>query len=103
MLKNILSSISKTGYISKSRLAGELNVSKELIDDGIRRLMDMGYLIEEQTGENCSTSCGGCPFAKSCNKEIVKTFRLSDTATAYLNRDEVCFAYSSHCKNDEEK
>ncbi|MGI6752170.1 MAG: FeoC-like transcriptional regulator [Anaerovoracaceae bacterium] len=80
MLKDILHSIDKTGYISRSQLATDLNVSKEVVDDGILQLLRMGYLIEDKTSVGCAEYCGKCPFAKSCNKDIIKTFRLSDEA-----------------------
>lgn len=78
MLKDMLRIINRDAYISRTQLAGELNVSKEIVDDGINQLLRMGYLLEEETGEGCSTSCAKCPFAKSCNKEIIKTFKISD-------------------------
>ena len=78
MLKDMLKIIRRDGYISRPRLAKELNVSGETVDDGINQLMRMGYLTEEKTGEGCSTSCAKCPFAQNCSKEIVKAFRISE-------------------------
>ncbi|NLS45522.1 MAG: HTH domain-containing protein [Firmicutes bacterium] len=78
MLMDILKIFSKENYISRSRMAEELNVRKETIDDGISQLLQMGYLLENKTSKNCSTVCNNCPFVKTCNKGIVKTFKISD-------------------------
>ena len=48
MLKDIMKSIKKNGYISKSMLAGELNTSEDMIDEGIDQLLRMGYIINEE-------------------------------------------------------
>jgi Mn-dependent DtxR family transcriptional regulator len=86
MLRNILEIIGRDGYLSRTQLATELKVDKGVIDEGINQLIRMGYLIEEETGEHCQTSCSNCPFAKNCGKEIVKMFRISDKGKGYLNR-----------------
>ncbi len=78
MLKDILKTIQKDGYISRTKLARQLGLSEAMINDGIKELVRMGYLEEEKTGENCPTICAKCPFAKNCNKEIVKTFKIAD-------------------------
>ena len=86
MLENILRIINRDGYISKSMISRELDISEEMIDEGINQLLRMGYILEEKTGEDCSTLCGNCPFAKNCNKEIVKTFEISDKGSSVLNK-----------------
>lgn len=85
MLKDILRFINRDGYISRAMLARELNVSEEMIDEGISQLVRMGYILEEETGEGCSTFCIKCPFAKSCNKGVVKTFQMSDKGKRCLD------------------
>ncbi len=85
MLDRILRIIDRDGYISRSRLAGELNLPREMIDEGIGQLIRMGYLVEENTAEGCSTICAKCPFAKNCGKEIVKIFKISGKGKGYLN------------------
>ncbi|NLK08424.1 MAG: winged helix-turn-helix domain-containing protein [Firmicutes bacterium] len=84
MLTDILKIIDRDGYISRSELSRELDVYQSMIDDGITELLRMGYLLEVQTGEDCPTVCAGCPFAKQCSKEIVKTFQVSDKGRHYL-------------------
>ncbi|NLA25894.1 MAG: hypothetical protein GX878_00715 [Firmicutes bacterium] len=84
MLKGILKIINRDGYISRSRLAKELGVVQDVVDDGMAQLLRMGYLVEEERGADCATSCANCPFARNCSKEIVKVFKISDKGSAYL-------------------
>lgn len=86
MLKEILKIINKQGYISRNTIAKELNISEEIVDDGIRQLTRMGYILEDKTGEDCTTFCGSCPYAKSCSKDIVKTFQISDKGIKFLEK-----------------
>ena len=86
MLKDILRIIIREGYISKTMLAAELKTSAEMVEDGIAQLVRMGYIVEEQTGEDCAVFCGSCPFAKTCGKEIVKAFAISDKGQGVLGR-----------------
>ncbi|MFA5536507.1 MAG: winged helix-turn-helix domain-containing protein [Bacillota bacterium] len=86
MLKDILRIINRDGLISRTILADELNLTQAVVDDGIDQLLRMGYLLEEKTGENCSTFCTSCPFAKNCSKEIIKTFQISEKGKRYLTR-----------------
>lgn len=78
MLKDILNKINKDGYFSNRILAKELNVTEDVISDAISQLIRMGYIVKEESSYDCSTACGGCPFAQSCNKEIIKTYQISE-------------------------
>jgi len=78
MLKEILKVIDRDRFLSIPMLSKELKVSEALIDEGIFELLRMGYIIKEETGESCSTVCARCPFAKTCNKEIIKTYRITE-------------------------
>lgn len=84
MLQDILKIINRDSYISKTRIARELNIHEGVVEDAINRLVEMGYLSEEKTSADCADSCKGCPFAKSCNKEIVKAFKLSEKGSRYI-------------------
>ena len=84
MLKDMLTAINKSGYLSRSKLAQELRVPEAVIDQGIANLIQMGYLIKEETGESCPTTCGSCPFAKTCGKEILTIYRMSDKGKAVV-------------------
>ncbi|NLY72990.1 MAG: hypothetical protein GX079_04810 [Tissierellia bacterium] len=80
MLKDILKIINEEGYISRPTIARRLNTTEDMVDQGIEKLVQMGYLTQEETGFNCATTCGSCPSAKSCGKEIITTFKISDRA-----------------------
>lgn len=84
MLKDILKIIDREGLISKTQIAKELELQFDIIEEGVNQLLRMGYLIEDKTGESCSTFCSSCPFAKTCHKEILKTFKISDKGKKYL-------------------
>ena len=84
MLKEILNLISRDGYISISKLSSELKISEELVDEGIKQLLRMGYIIKEETGANCSVACSTCPYAKTCNKEVVRIYSISDKGDSFL-------------------
>ena len=86
MLKDILRIINQKGYISRTMLAAELGFPREMVDEGLAQLRRMGYIFEEETGQNCSSFCANCPYAKSCSKEIVKTFVLSDKGQQLLKK-----------------
>lgn len=84
MLEDILKIIKRDGYISRSRLAGELNLDRGMVDGAIDELVNRGYLLEGETSEGCSTFCANCPYAKSCSKEIVKVYRMSDKGNRHV-------------------
>ena len=84
MLKDILKIIGREGYISKSMLAGELHTSEKMVDEGIKQLLRMGYISEEETGKDCTEFCAKCQFAQNCGKEIVKTFKISEKGSNFL-------------------
>ncbi len=87
MLIDILRAIKRDRLLSRPRLASELKVSEDLIDQGVQQLIRMGYLIKEETGQACVTSCGSCPYAAACGKTIVTTYRISDKGHLLLARE----------------
>lgn len=84
MLKDLLRAISRDGYVSASKLSNELMVSKSMVEDGIEQLIRMGYILREVAGEVCASTCTNCPFAKSCSKEILKIYKISDKGNDLL-------------------
>ena len=88
MLGDILRIINEDGYISRFRLAGKMNISKGLVDEGINQLLRRGYLLADNTGEGCSAFCTRCPFANNCGRKIVKVFRISAKGSGFLKRFE---------------
>jgi DNA-binding transcriptional MocR family regulator len=85
MLRELLAAIERDQMLSKSKLARELKVSEAVIDQALQQLIRMGYLIREQGGEPCPVSCGSCPLAASCGKEILVTYRITDKGHQLLS------------------
>lgn len=88
MLKDILFAIERDKILSKTRLAREFKVTVPMIDDAIDQLLRMGYLVKEETGNDCVVSCGSCPMASQCGKDILTTYVLSDKGRALLAQAE---------------
>lgn len=86
MLADILRAIDRDGYISRSQLAKELGVAEGMVSLGIDHLLQMGYLVAEEKGADCASTCANCPFARNCSKEIVKLFTISDRGKNYLGK-----------------
>lgn len=86
MLREILSIIRETGYISKSQIAQELDSTEDLVEMGLDQLIRMGFILEEKKNTSCSSSCGSCPYAKACNKTIVRSFELAEKADLFLDK-----------------
>ncbi len=78
MLQDILNLISEYGFISRVLLASKLNVSLKSIDNALFHLINMGYIIEEEKSLECDTVCSKCSFINTCQKDIIKTYILSD-------------------------
>lgn len=77
MLKGILRHLNDDAYFSLIRLADKLNTSPGAAEAAIQQLVRMGYIKEEKTGEACASSCGGCPSAQHCGKEIVNIYEIT--------------------------
>lgn len=86
MLKDILNIINRDGFISKSKISTELNMSDELVEFGFNDLLRMGYLLEDNTSFQCEGSCSGCAYGNSCKKEIIKTYIISEKGNNFLMR-----------------
>lgn len=84
MLKDILKIINKENLISKTQIAEELDLQVDMIEEGVNQLLRMGYLIEDKTAKGCIRFCSNCPYAKSCHKDILKTFKISDKGKKHL-------------------
>lgn len=85
MLKSLLKEIASSKVFSKSNLAKSLNISEAMMEDLISQLIRMGYIIEDLGSPTCETSCGRCPYARSCNVNPVKMYHLSEKGKVYLN------------------
>ena len=77
MLKELLNVIKGSDYISKSNISERLKMSEELVEEGFEQLIRMGYIKEDVRGIKCDIGCGGCPYAKSCDKVPIKTIKIT--------------------------
>jgi len=84
LLKELLLEIKNSKYISKANIAIKLNKPVELIEDGFEQLIRMGYISEDGGLSNCSSACGSCPYANSCNKIPVKTMKITEKGEKLL-------------------
>lgn len=84
MLKEILKIINSSGYLSNRELAKQLGVTEEVIAGAIKQLIDMDYLKKEEKGAACSTACARCPYAKSCNKDILETYQITEKGMSVI-------------------
>ena len=84
MLRELLAAIERDQLLSKSKLATELRVPEAVIDQALHQLIRMDYLVREQGGAPCPVSCGSCPLAASCGKEILVTYRITEKGQQLL-------------------
>lgn len=84
MLKDVLARIGGFGYVSKSLIARELQISESMVEEAIAQLLRMGYMSVEEEGATCNASCKGCAFANFCHKDVVKMYQLTDRGRALL-------------------
>ncbi|MFA7671993.1 MAG: FeoC-like transcriptional regulator [Sphaerochaetaceae bacterium] len=85
MLKEVLNSIYKNGFLARKMVASELKIPEELVDESINQLIRMNYIALEDTGATCTTTCKGCAFANNCGKEIVKMYKITDRGYSLLS------------------
>ena len=85
MLRELLVEIQNLVVLSnKKEMAVKFNKPVELIEDGFEQLIRMGYISQDDDLNNCNSSCGNCPYSKSCNKMPVKTIKLTEKGERYL-------------------
>lgn len=84
MLKETLSLINKTNLYSHPHISKELNITEDLAKVLVEDLIRMGYLIEDLSSSACNISCNKCPYARSCNTTLVKTFKISSKGERLL-------------------
>lgn len=85
MLEEILRYIEKTGVISKTQISRDLSMPLNLVELGFTELTRMGFLEKDQP-QSCSPSlCGGCPFAKSCHKDLVSSYSITEKGQKLIN------------------
>ncbi len=84
MLKDLLSAINDSDYISRSNISERLKISEELVEEGFEQLIRMGYIKEDVRGVKCDIGCGGCPYARSCDKVPIKTIKITEKGERLL-------------------
>jgi len=77
VLKELLWEIKEAPYLSKMSLAEKLEQPLALIEDGLARLVQMGYLKEDSGVFDCELPCKKCPYAAACGKVPIKTVALT--------------------------
>lgn len=77
MLKDLLKEINQTKAFSTAHVSKKFKLSEDTVKDMILQLVRMGYLIEDLGTIACETSCGKCPYARICNANPTKLYRLS--------------------------
>lgn len=85
MLKEVLKSMDETGTLVKNKMAKDLNISEEFLDDLIEQLIRMEYLKEDLGSPTCETKCRSCPLA-TCNTTPVKMYQISEKGRGLLNK-----------------
>lgn len=88
MLKDVLIEINKSSSFSKSTISKNLNIPEGMIDDLIKQLTRMGYLIEILGSANCDTPCNSCPYTRNCNSNPIKMFSISEKGKDLLKNIE---------------
>ncbi len=84
MLKDILQRINQEGYLSASNLARQLDTSASAVEAGVEQLVRMGYLVRDVTGRDCTVVCAGCPYAVSCSKDILTSYKITGKGESLL-------------------
>ena len=84
MLKELLTAIKESDYISKSNISKRLKISEELVEEGFEQLIRMGYIEEDTRGIKCDIGCGSCPYAEACDKMPIKTIMITEKGERLL-------------------
>lgn len=87
MLKDVLNEINQLNSFSKSLISKNLNLPIEIIDDLVQQLIRMGYLDRIESPSYCERPCSSCPYARSCNIDLVKMYQVSQKGHDLLNNN----------------
>lgn len=83
MLKRLLNEINRSTMFSRTDIGKKLNISDEMIDNGIDELVRMGYIIEEMGSPICENKCKSCAYSR-CTTIPIKMFTVSDKGKKLL-------------------
>lgn len=84
MLKELLVEIGNCDYLSKRILASKLGTPVSLIEGGLRQLVRLGYLAEDEGLQNCDLPCGKCPYTTMCNQNQLQTMTITKKGRQFL-------------------
>ncbi|HAE91290.1 HTH domain-containing protein [Tissierella praeacuta] len=84
MLRDVLKEISNAKVFSVSLIAKKLNISETLVEDAVKELSRMNYIIEDMGSPTCETKCSGCSMKAFCNTVPIKTISLTDKGMKLL-------------------
>lgn len=87
MLKNILKELNNSNSFSVNSLSKKFNVDSELIESAIEKLINLKYIKKDKTSDSCGSFCSSCPYANSCNKDLINFYQLTEKGINYLNKD----------------
>ncbi|MFA5523051.1 MAG: winged helix-turn-helix transcriptional regulator [Tissierellales bacterium] len=84
MLKDVLKEIFNAKAFSISLIAKNLNISEGLVEDSVKELLRMGYIIEDMGSPTCDTPCSGCAMKAFCNSVPIKIYAIADKGKKLL-------------------
>ena len=87
MLKETLNILNSNRAFSVDNFSKKLNITSDMVTDILSQLERMGYIDKSKTSSCETTKCGSCPYASSCNKEIVKYYQVTEKGINYLNKN----------------
>ncbi|HLS53419.1 MAG TPA: FeoC-like transcriptional regulator [Tissierellaceae bacterium] len=85
MLKDLLRTIKKTKSYSANLVARKMNISESMVEDMMKQLIRMGYIIEDKGVSHCETPCIKCPYMKTCNQNPATIYRISNKGEKLLH------------------
>jgi CRISPR/Cas system-associated exonuclease Cas4 (RecB family) len=84
MLKNVLKEISSSKVFSIPLIAKNLNIPEALVEETVKELSRMKYIIEDIGSPTCETKCSGCSMKSLCNIVPIKTISITDKGKKIL-------------------
>ncbi|WP_353094956.1 hypothetical protein [Tissierella praeacuta] len=84
MLKDILKEISSAKVFSIHLIAKNLDISEVLVEDGVKELSRMEYIVEDMGSPTCETKCSCCSMKAFCNSVPIKTITITDKGKRLL-------------------
>lgn len=86
MLKSILEEFNNNKSFSVNLVSNKLKVSIDTVNDLVDQLIRMGYLHKDLPSTCSPSKCGGCPYAGSCNPDLLTYYKITEKGKLYLNK-----------------